>query len=300
MTANSMAMGYEVSVTPVQLAAAYAVFANGGELVEPTLIKEVRRPDGVVVYRHQRRVVRRVISPSTAARIRQMLQSVVDSGTAVKADLSTYMLAGKTGTPRATVGGRYAPGHYNPNFVGLFPGDAPQYVIVVKLANPGTSIFGGSTAAPVTRAVIEAAIAARDAALDRGRLASSVRIRPAPIAVRPTEGSATAAGVVNAPAGELVAADDVVEAEPVVTSRPLDPPAAAALFRLPVGGLSPAVPAEPLPIPSLDGLSLRQAVRSLHMAGFRVRLERGSVVRTVPAAGALLDAGSTVKLHYPF
>ena len=133
---NSIAMGYEVAVTPLQLAVAYAVFANGGKLLEPTLVKEVRSPDGKVRYRHTTHVVRQVISESVALDVREMLREVVQSGTASAADMDTYVLAGKTGTPRGTVNGHYVAGKYNPNFVGLFPADDPQYVIAVRLSNP--------------------------------------------------------------------------------------------------------------------------------------------------------------------
>ena len=149
-----MAMGYEISVTPLQLATAYATFANGGELVEPALVKEIVAPDGSVQYRHERRVVRRVISKASADKVRHMLLDVVDEGTALKAAIDNYQLAGKTGTPRATVKGRYVAGRYNPNFVGMFPGDNPQYVIVVKLTAPQSSIFAANTAAPVTKMIL--------------------------------------------------------------------------------------------------------------------------------------------------
>src|SRR6185503_5502837 len=134
-SAASLAMGYEISVTPLQLALAYAAIANGGELLEPALVKEVHSPDGETRYRHERRVVRRVLTPELAARIRTMLLNVVERGTAIEADLNQFLVAGKTGTPRRNVDGRYATQQYNPNFVGMFPGDAPQYVIVVKLTN---------------------------------------------------------------------------------------------------------------------------------------------------------------------
>src|SRR6185503_1887412 len=77
----SMAMGYEVSVTPLQLAAAYSTFANGGLLVQPALVKEVIGPDGSVRYKHQPRIVRRVVSQATADKVRHMLLDVVDEGT---------------------------------------------------------------------------------------------------------------------------------------------------------------------------------------------------------------------------
>ena len=134
-------MGYEIAVTPLQLAAAYAAFANGGELSSRRWSR-----------RSSRRTERFGSSTSAAScgawcrsrspdKMRHMLLDVVDEGTALQAALDNYQLAGKTGTPRATVKGRYVEGRYNPNFVGLFPGDNPQYVIVVKLTAPRSSIF---------------------------------------------------------------------------------------------------------------------------------------------------------------
>src|SRR3954469_25375856 len=171
----SRAMGYEVAVTPLQLAVGYAVFANGGNLVEPTLIKEIRAPDGSVKFRHTPRMIRRVISEDVAAGMRAMLKEVVESGTAKEANIGTYVLAGKTGTPRGMVNGRYVSGLYNPNFVGMFPADDPQYVIAVRISNPEGSCFSGKTAAPVAREVIEAAVASPQMVLDRGRLAATAR-----------------------------------------------------------------------------------------------------------------------------
>ncbi|MDB4912543.1 MAG: penicillin-binding protein transpeptidase, partial [Gemmatimonadetes bacterium] len=178
-SANSLAMGYELAVTPLQLAAAYVAIANGGELLEPTLVREVRAPDGRVLYKHERRVVRRVISEDVARRMRDILLSVVEAGgTAKRADLGSFALAGKTGTARRTVRGRYAAGEHIPTFVGLFPADKPQFVILVKIDNPKGAYLGGLTAAPVTKAVLQAAVASRNASLDRRSLAASRREKP--------------------------------------------------------------------------------------------------------------------------
>ena len=73
----SLAIGYEVAVTPLQMALAYAAIANGGELLEPGLVREIRRPDGAVVYRRQRRVVRRVMTADIARQLREMLVETV-------------------------------------------------------------------------------------------------------------------------------------------------------------------------------------------------------------------------------
>lgn len=281
-----VAMGYEIAVTPLQLAAAYAPFANGGELVEPALVKEIIAPDGSVLYQHKPRVVRRVISKPVANKVRSMLLDVVDEGTALQAALDNYMLAGKTGTPRAAVRGRYVEGRYNPNFVSMFPGDNPQYVIVVKMTAPQSSIFAANTAAPVTKTILQAAIAARNAALDRSKLASSVM---------PTKKQTEDAGKRVAQSGTLrPASPETVEVSPTA------PASVPFVVTLPVGPEAPA-PRLIRPVPDVHGLALRDAVRSLHSAGFRVQLARGAgAVGTSPQAGAMAPTGTLVRLVFDY
>ncbi|MDB4875907.1 MAG: penicillin-binding protein transpeptidase [Gemmatimonadetes bacterium] len=283
-SANSMAMGYEIAVTPLQLAVAYAPFANGGELVEPALVKEIIGPDGAVRYRHSRRVVRRVMSKAVAEKLRHMLLDVVDEGTALQAALDNYLLAGKTGTPRVSVRGRYVEGRYNPNFVSLFPGDAPQYVMIVKLTAPTSSIYAASTAAPVTKAILQAAIAARDAALDRSKLASSV------VPMRRDTTKRLASRLTRPAVPTHAAGDDAPDqggSIPFVVNLPAPP--------------EEPIPRLIKPIPEVRGLNLRDAVRSLHSAGFRVQLARGGgAPSTEPAAGALIPTGALVRLHFDY
>lgn len=271
----SLAMGYELSVTPIQLAAAYAAFANGGELLEPRLLQEVRGPDGKAIWTAERRVVRRIMSERTAAAMRELLREVVSEGTATSADLATFEVAGKSGTARRTSadGRGYAAGSYTASFVGLFPADAPQYVILVKLDNPSGAYYGGRTAAPVTKVVLEAAIAARDAALNRTQLAAAPK-RRAPS---------------SAPQADSARAAAVREAEEV---------AVAPAYVVELG--TPPAPARVVvtarAVPDVRGLPTRAAVRELHKAGFRVQLVRGPGVDQQPAAGTLLRSGSLVRL----
>lgn len=284
----SLAMGYEISVTPLQLASAYAVFANGGKLMEPALVDQIVGPDGTVKYKHAPRVVRQVVAPATADKVRHLLLDVVDEGTALQAALDNYLLAGKTGTPRGSVKGHYIAGRYNPNFVGLFPGDNPQYVIVVKLTAPQNSIFAAETAAPVTKAILQAAIASRDAALDRGKLASSV----VPTKRDSSKGQVRQAGKVAAL--PKAAADS--------QGRSADDGAQAYVVSLPMAAPKPA-PKVVHPVPDVRGLALRDAVRSLHDAGFRVRLARAmgnKPATTTPSAGELVTTGTLVRLLIDF
>jgi cell division protein FtsI (penicillin-binding protein 3) len=269
----SLAMGYEIAVTPVQLATAYAAIANGGELLEPTIVREIRDPDGAVRFRHTRRVVRRVMDPAIAATVRGMLVGAVEDGTAGGAGLGSFSVAGKTGTARVARGGRYVASEYTASFVGFFPADDPQYVVLVKIDRPTGAYYGGQTAAPVTRAVLEAAIAARDAALDRRALASRESLEAL------------------AKAGPH--AEDLGEAERVLDEQP-----PAHVVDLPLARHARAKRTPPREVPNVRGMQLREAVRTLHRAGFRVQLAAatGAASETWPHAGAVLREGSLVRL----
>jgi cell division protein FtsI (penicillin-binding protein 3) len=266
----SLAIGYEMNVTPVQLVMAYASIANGGWLLEPALVREIRQPDGTVIYKHTRRVVRRDMPQAVADTVRSMLVGAVEAGTAVQADLSTFDVAGKTGTARRTAGKHYAAHAYTATFVGLFPARDPQYVILVTLDNPTGDYFGGKTAAPVSKTVLEAAIAARDAALDRTVLTSRDHLVH-----------------VTTPTPIVESGETVMPAAPtVVTLRvPLAPMARETTVNAP-GHL----------IPDVSRLSLRLAVRTLEDSGFHVALIAGQPGRTWPAAGTVATPGTTVRL----
>jgi len=261
----SLAIGYELAVTPLQLAMAYASIANGGELLEPGLVREVRRSDGTVLYRHVRRAIRRVMPVTVADTVRAMLVETVARGTGSKADLSTFAVAGKTGTARRTERNRgYVAGAYTATFVGLFPAANPQYVILVKINDPparGESYFAAKAAAPVARTVLEAAVAARDASLDRGALAAR-KAAPAETTV-------------------VAAAADI--ASSVTVDLPLRPAHSA-----PTGA--------PRAVPDVHGMSLRAAVHVLHRAGFRVELIDSAPGVTIPVAGTVVPEGAIVKL----
>jgi cell division protein FtsI (penicillin-binding protein 3) len=127
--------------------------------------------------------VRRVVRPEVAAELRSMLRGVVyQGGTGSTAALSTYELAGKTGTARRVVGGGYVPGAYTATFASLFPAEDPQIVMVVKLDDP-QGAYARLTAAPVTRSVIEQVLASRSSALDARRLGTRTSLFTAAPAV---------------------------------------------------------------------------------------------------------------------
>jgi cell division protein FtsI (penicillin-binding protein 3) len=293
-SAASLAMGYELSVTPLQLALAYASIANGGELLEPSLVKEIRDLQGNVVYRNARRVVRRVLTPQGSAELRRLLTGVVDSGTATEAELTTFAVGGKSGTVRGMSRGRYVAGSYTASFVGLFPADDPQYVILVKLDNPKGAYYGGKTAAPVSKVVLEAAIAARDAAIDRNALTHR---RTEPVFASRDSGPKSGA---ETPRSRpiTVATGSVAEVGPDSTGDPGEQVTVPFVMSLSERPRAPVAPVRVRPIPDVRGLSLRKAVRTLHEQGFRVQLATGAAGTTAPEAGTPLRTGSVVRLYH--
>ncbi len=153
----SVSMGYQVGVTPLQMAAAVSVVANGGALVEPRVVRAVIR-DGrrLPVPRH---VVRRVIAPETAAELADIMHAVVERGTGSKSKVAGYEVAGKTGTAQKIINGRYSNTEYNVSFVGFVPVRKPAFTIVVVVDAPhGVPPYGGTVAAPIFGRIADAAL----------------------------------------------------------------------------------------------------------------------------------------------
>jgi cell division protein FtsI (penicillin-binding protein 3) len=146
ITRTTVSYGQGISMTPLQMAAVYATVANDGMWVQPRLVRGTSRSDG----RLQQTLPsepRRVLSEETATMLTRMLASVVSSGTGGAADIPGYQVAGKTGTARKLVDGRYVR-RYMASFVGFFPASDPRVVIAVSIDEPRT-IYGGVAAAPV-------------------------------------------------------------------------------------------------------------------------------------------------------
>jgi membrane peptidoglycan carboxypeptidase len=152
----TMAFGQEISCTGMQLAMAFGVIANGGDLMRPLLVKEVRAADGSVSICRGPEVVRRVLRPETTYTLRAMLRGVVTDGTAPKAEIEGYEPAGKTGTAQKYLPelGRYSKERYVASFIGFAPWEDPEVLCVVVLDEPRGNIYGGNVAAPVFQEIV--------------------------------------------------------------------------------------------------------------------------------------------------
>jgi cell division protein FtsI (penicillin-binding protein 3) len=253
----SMSMGYQVAVTPLQMASAISVVANGGEFVEPHVVRaflhEGRR-EAV-----PRKVVRRAITAETAATMTDIMEAVVEHGTAKGfAQIEGYTVAGKTGTAAKIVNGHYSKSDYNASFVGFVPSRNPAVTIVVVIDSPHAhGYYGASVSAPIFKRIAEATLRH----LGVGR-------------------------TLNAPGPVIVARHDP-GAQEIEPRRVLDTKSPAATpDETPEGQM-----------PDLRGLSARDALRILTRSGLTARMSgNGFVVEQSPEAGAVLGRGDTCVL----
>ncbi len=153
-------IGHETLVTLLQMAGAFDVIANGGELVTPYVIARIEDEAGVTLYEKKPVMRERVISEETAKTMREMMTQVVERGTGTNARIEGIPVAGKTGTAQKVLpGGRgYSHDTFIGSFIGFAPSDAPKIVMAVMLDDPRPSYYGGTVAAPVFKEAVEAAL----------------------------------------------------------------------------------------------------------------------------------------------
>jgi cell division protein FtsI (penicillin-binding protein 3) len=181
----SVSMGYQVGVTPLQMAAAASVIANGGTLYEPHVVRAIVKGSVRTVVRPK--AVRRAILPETAATLTTIMEQVVIDGTAKAARLVSYNVAGKTGTADKLVNGRYSPYQQNVSFVGFVPSRNPVLTVLVMVDSPRVGgDTGGAIAAPIFKRIADASLR---------RLGVTPTIDPAPPVIVARQADASMASV---------------------------------------------------------------------------------------------------------
>jgi cell division protein FtsI (penicillin-binding protein 3) len=154
---ETISIGQEVAVTPIQLASAYAAVANDGVLMRPRLVKEIRDSSGKIVRSFRATRIRRVVSSKTATTLTEILAAVVEDGTGREARIPGLGVAGKTGTAQRVdpETGRYDSRRHVASFVGFLPARDPKLVGVVVVDRPQGVGYGGQVAAPCFRRIVE-------------------------------------------------------------------------------------------------------------------------------------------------
>lgn len=144
----TMAMGQSIAVTPLQLVSAVGAAINGGTLLKPQIVREIKDKAGVTVRNFQPESVSQAINFETSAEVRGVLEKVVEFGTGKNAFLPGYRIGGKTGTAQKVGAGGYLPDKYVASFVGFAPADPPQIVLLIMIDEPVGMYYGGQIAAP--------------------------------------------------------------------------------------------------------------------------------------------------------
>lgn len=168
-TLTALPYGQEIAVTSVQMAAAYAAIANGGELVQPYVVAKIEK-NGSVIYEKKPVKKGRVIAENERKKLIEMMESVMDKdGTGAKAKIPGFRIAGKTGTAQKHYekgnGRGYAPGKYTTSFIAFLPADAPELLTLITIDEPRPPFYYASdVACPVFRAINQSVITYRNVA----------------------------------------------------------------------------------------------------------------------------------------
>ena len=277
---GSLAIGQEVGVTPLQMATAYSVLANGGTLVKPHLLRELRAPDGTVLFQAKPET-RPALKPETTEALRGMFEGVTLHGTAKKAQLDGYTAAGKTGTaqkvdPRTHA---YSATKFIGSFVGFAPAKNPAVVIIVVIDEPLGSYHGGDVAAPVFREIAEQILPELGVAPD-------VEFKSGPTMVAQTSKASPAQIKVD-----FLQTEQREASLPKIAARNFNGQASEIV--LAVASNRAAL------MPDMHGQSVRDVARTCAQLGLRLEARGdGHAVRQIPEPGAEVDAGQIVRVDF--
>lgn len=276
---GSIAIGQEIGVTPLQMATAYSVIANDGMWVKPHLVRELRSPEGVVLFQAKPEA-RRALKPETTAALRTMFEDVTLRGTARKAQLNGYTAAGKTGTAQKidSKTHTYSTTKFIGSFVGFAPAKNPAVVIIVVIDEPQGAYHGGDVAAPVFREIAEQILPDLNVTPDMEVKAGTELIakasRPSPQQVK----------------------EDQVQSERRESTLPIVARNFSGQTREVV--FAPASKRAAL-MPDLRGQSVRDVARMCAQLGLRLEARGdGHALRQTPVAGSEVDPGTVVRVDF--
>ena len=165
---GAIPIGQEVAVTPLQILRAYSVIANGGYLVQPHLVSEIRTPEGQTIFSFKGET-KRILTERNAEVFKNILKTVVEEGgTAKDAAVEGNQVAGKTGTAQLVdkSTGRYSRDRFISSFVGFVPADNPKIAMIVVIYEPKGQIYGGVVAGPVFKNIANQALSYMNVPLD--------------------------------------------------------------------------------------------------------------------------------------
>ena len=301
----SMAIGYGIGVTAIQAIAAMSSIANRGLWVQPHILKKIVSADASQrVLLEVQPQTRRILREETADVIKTMLAGVVENGTARNAiQLASYTAAGKTGTAKKVIGGRYSDSAYYASFAGFVPATNPRFAIIVVIDTPRGAHQGGQVAAPIFNQIAQAALGDYGVLPDadefrqnmtktqdelRTKPARQVEAAPAPIKVVATSTPNPTVKLTALPTPTPL----VAKAKPTSTPKPTPKP--TPVLKLPVArpSIRTAAATKPEPAkpntPNVEGRSLREVASLCSQARLKLKAIGSGVAKSQRRVGDTL------------
>ncbi|RPI06540.1 MAG: PASTA domain-containing protein [Ignavibacteriae bacterium] len=297
-TLQSMAYGYEIGATPIQLACAYAAVANKGILMKPYVIAKVNHAEGKTVFEQHPQAIRRTMTEKTQTELLSAFEGVVERGTGKEARINGVRIAGKTGTSRKYLNGGYAKDNYTASFIGFFPVEDPQVVCLVMMDNPKSKgYYGGSTSGPVFRSIAERVITtsykfsrtsiAQEPAVSGTVAVPDVRMLPSPLAKKMLSNYGLNSQTFGT--GTMVIKQ---------TPEPGKKIEKGEMVTLNLNTETPVTTDGTIAVPDVRGMSIRRAMNRLVTEEFEIKVQgSGVVMEQVPAAGERARPGSNIVLR---
>ncbi len=298
-----MAIGYEVQVTPIQLAQAYAAFANQGTMMRPYLVEKIMDAQGNTVKEHRPVAVRQIARKSTIEKLYPVFRDVVsDSGTASYAQVKGLSIAGKTGTAQKYIEGRYRT-EYRSSFVGFFPAEDPKYVCLIVMDEPQVyPPYGGYVAGPIFRETAKR-IAGLDNEIEKqiidsvqtkGYLAAAPEVRTMTLNEAGSVLKHQRLAYKTRGSGNWVVDQDP---KPGTEIQPGDE-ITITLAASRVSADTTEVPDGYAVIPNVGGMSMRKASLLINSQGFEAKLiGSGTVYTQFPRPGDMMKKGRSVTVR---
>jgi stage V sporulation protein D (sporulation-specific penicillin-binding protein) len=291
----TIAIGQSIAVTPIQLLTAVSAVANGGQLLRPQIVREVKDKDNLLLRAFQPDIKKQVLDLETASVVRGILERVVENGTGRNAFVENGHIAGKTGTAQKVEGGAYAQDKFIASFIGFAPANDPQIAVLVVIDEPSGLYYGGQIAAPVFGRVMQDAL--QYLGVSNKQSAAS----------QPAESHTIVPDVIGKPLQDSLKelkkaglAVRIEESGEQVTDQVPKPNS-----RVPSGSKvllytrTPRFDTVEITVPTVEGLGQKEAFEVLRELGFLPQtVGAGSkVVKQDPAPGAKIAPGSIFLLY---
>ena len=297
-TLQTMSYGYEVGVTPLQIACAYAAVANKGILMKPYVIAKIKDADGKMIAEQKPQAIRRVMSQKTINELISAFEGVVERGTGKEARINDVRIAGKTGTSHKYLNGKYMENNYTASFVGFFPVEDPQVVCLVMMDNPrAKSYYGGSTSGPVFRSIAERVITtsykfSRTAIAQESTINGTISIPD----VRMLQPALAKKMLSNSGLNcQIFGTGTMVIKQTPEPGKKMEKGEAVSLI---LNGESIVSSDGMIAVPDVRGMSIRRAMNRLVSDEFEIKVEgSGVVMQQIPAPGERTRSGSSIVLQ---